>query len=401
MIDTLSSEIAMTKHPLRACLILHSTRSDNLGVGALTVSEVEILRKIARDTGRAILITAADWKDARTPYISGPDIKVVDMDGRFMINPMGFFALARRSDVVIDIGGGDSFSDIYGTRRLKRIFVLKYLTHLAGTPLVVAPQTIGPFTRVWSKLLARLSLRLSALVATRDAMSTQALRDLGYAGAAIEASDVALRLPYDPPGQRGDGPPRVGINVSGLLMGGGYTGKNEFGISLDYPALMRDLIRYFQGRGAEVHLVPHVIVRTGRMVGEDDYRVSAALAAEFPGTVLAPSFTSPSEAKTYIAALDFFMGARMHACIAAFSSGVPVVPMAYSRKFEGLFGSLGYSHTVDCTKEADAAILAKITAAYDDRSTLAAEADAALAKGRAKLAAYEAGLMKVMEQVRG
>lgn len=315
---------------------------------------------------------AADWKDARTPYISGPDIKVVDMDGRFMINPMGFFALARRSDVVIDIGGGDSFADIYGARRLKRIFVLKYLTHLAGTPLVVAPQTIGPFTRGWSKLLARLSLRLSALVATRDAMSTQALRDLGYAGAAIEASDVALRLPYDPPGQRNDGPPRVGINVSGLLMGGGYTGKNEFGISLDYPALMRDLIRYFQGRGAEVHLVPHVIVRTGRMVGEDDARASATLAAEFPGTVLAPSFTSPSEAKTYIAALDFFMGARMHACIAAFSSGVPVVPMAYSRKFEGLFGSLGYSHTVDCTKEAGAAILAKITAAYDDRSTLAA-----------------------------
>jgi len=56
---------------------------------------------------------------------------------------------------------------------------------------------------------------------------------------------------------------------------------------------------------------------------------------------------------------------------------------------------------VDCTKEAGAAILAKITAAYDDRSTLAAEADAALARGRAKLAAYEAGLMKVMEQVRG
>ena len=391
----------MIKHPLRVCLILHSTRSDNLGVGALTVSEVEILRKIARDTGRTILITAADWKDARTPYISGPDIRVVDMDGRFMVNPLGFFALARRSDLVIDIGAGDSFADIYGARRLKRMFVLKYLTHLAGTPLVVAPQTIGPFTKGWSKLLARLSLRLSALVATRDAMSTRALRDLGYAGAAIEASDVALRLPYDPPGQRSDGPPRVGINVSGLLMGGGYTGKNEFGISLDYPALMRDLIRYFQRRGAEVHLVPHVIVRTGRMVGEDDYRASATLAAEFPGTVLAPSFTSPSEAKTYIAALDFFMGARMHACIAAFSSGVPVVPMAYSRKFEGLFGSLGYRHTVDCTKEAGAAILAKITAAYDDRSTLAAEADAALARGRAKLAAYEAGLMKVMEQVRG
>ena len=391
----------MPQRTLKITLIMHSTRSDNLGVGALTVAEVAILRDLARDLGRAVEITVVDWKDARAPYVTGPDIRVVDMDGRFMINPRGYFALARASDMVVDIGAGDSFADIYGAGRLKRMFVLKYLTHLAGTPLVVAPQTIGPFTKGWSKLLARLSLRLSALVATRDAKSTAALRDLGYTGAAIEASDVALRLPFTPPGPRPDGPPRVGINVSGLLMAGGYTGKNELGISLDYPGLMHDLIRHFQGLGAEVHLVPHVIVKSGPMVGEDDARASAALVAKFPGTVLAPSFTSPSEAKTYIATLDFFMGARMHACIAAFSSGVPVVPMAYSRKFEGLFGTLGYSRTVDCTKETGPAILAKITAAYADRATLATEAAAALARGREKLAAYEAGLRAVMERARG
>ncbi len=396
----------MPQRPVRITLIMHSTRSDNLGVGALTVSEVEILRRIAAASGRAVAITVADWKDARTPYVSGPDITVVDVDGRFMLDPRGYFALARRSDLVIDIGAGDSFADIYGAGRLKRMFVLKFLTHLARTPLVVAPQTIGPFPKGWSKALARLSLRLSGLVATRDAKSTAALRDLGYRGAAVEASDVALRLPYTAPGPRPEGAtaggaPRVGINVSGLLMAGGYTGRNELGIALDYPGLMRDLIRHFQGLGCEVHLVPHVIVRSGPMAGEDDARASAALVAAFPGTVLAPSFTSPSEAKTYIAALDFFMGARMHACIAAFSSGVPVVPMAYSRKFEGLFGSLGYTRTVDCTKEDGAAILAKIIAAYDDRSTLAAEAGAALAKGRAKLAGYEAGLSALMGRARG
>lgn len=391
----------MPQRPLKITLIMHSTRSDNLGVGALTVAEVAILRDLAQGLGRAPEITVVDWKDARAPYVTGPDIRVVDMDGRFMIDPRGYFALARASDIVVDIGAGDSFADIYGAGRLKRIFVLKYLTHLAGTPLVVAPQTIGPFTKGWSRTLARLSLRLSALVATRDAKSTAALRELGYRGAAVEASDVALRLPYTAPGPRPDGPPRVGINVSGLLMAGGYTGRNELGISLDYPALMRDLIRHFQGLGCEVHLVPHVIVNSGPMVGEDDARASAALVAEFPGTVLAPSFTSPSEAKTYIAALDFFMGARMHACIAAFSSGVPVVPMAYSRKFEGLFGTLGYTRTVDCTTEDGPAILARIAAAYEDRATLAAEAAAALARGQAKLGAYETGLRAVMERARG
>lgn len=387
--------------PLRVCLIMHSTRSDNLGVGALTVSEIAILRDLAQRLGREIEITVLDWKDARTPYVGGPDIRIVDLDGRFLKDPRGFFATVRRSDMVIDIGAGDSFADIYGSGRLVRMYLMKFLTHLARTPLVVAPQTIGPFHKGWSKRLALLSLRLSALVATRDAKSTEALRALGYRGAATEASDVALRLPFTAPGPRPDGPPRVGINVSGLLMAGGYTGKNEFGIGLDYPGLIRDLIRTFQSRGAEVHLVSHVIVREGRMVKEDDYRASAALAEEFPGTVLAPAFDSPSEAKSYIAGLDFFLGARMHACIAAFSSGVPVVPMAYSRKFEGLFGTIGYHRTVDCATETGEAIAAKILAGYDARETLAAEAAQALARGREKLLAYEQGLQALMEGIRG
>lgn len=387
----------MTAPVLNICLIMHSTRSDNLGVGALTVSEVAILRDCAARIGCRIKITVVDWKDARTPYVTGPDIHVVDIDGRFLISPSGFFKTVRQSDLVIDIGAGDSFADIYGAARLKRMFAMKFLTHIAGTPLVVAPQTIGPFTKGWSKVLAKLSLRLSKLVATRDAKSTAALRDLGYTGAAIEASDVALRLPFEP-GEKAEGTTRVGINVSGLLMAGGYTGKNELGIALDYPGLIRRLITAFQEKGAEVHLVPHVIVREGRMVKEDDARASAALVEEFPGTVLAPAFDSPSEAKTYISGLDFFMGARMHACIGAFSSGVPVMPMAYSRKFEGLFGSIGFTRTVDCTSETGDVIFDKIMAGFEARDTIAGEVAQALANGREKLSLYEDALQKLMEK---
>jgi polysaccharide pyruvyl transferase WcaK-like protein len=137
------------------------------------------------------------------------------------------------------------------------------------------------------------------------------------------------------------------------------------------------------------------------MVQEDDWRASQVLAAEFPGTALAPAFASPSDAKSYIASLDFFMGARMHACIAAFSSGVPVVPMAYSRKFAGLFGSLGYDATVDCTTETAAAIEARIMAAWESRAALAESAAAALARGRAKLGLYEAALLGVLGKARG
>ena len=81
--------------PLRICLIMHSTRSDNLGVGALSVSEVAILRDCARELGRGMEITVLDWKDARTPYLTGPDIRIIDMDGRMIRDPRGFLATAR------------------------------------------------------------------------------------------------------------------------------------------------------------------------------------------------------------------------------------------------------------------------------------------------------------------
>ena len=115
----------MTQRPFRICLIMHATRSDNLGVGALSVSEVAIIRDIATQIGREIEITVVDFKDKREPYVTGPDIKVVDLDGKMMRSPKGFFALARAADLVIDIGGGDSFADIYGGGRLKRMFWLK------------------------------------------------------------------------------------------------------------------------------------------------------------------------------------------------------------------------------------------------------------------------------------
>jgi polysaccharide pyruvyl transferase WcaK-like protein len=95
------------------------------------------------------------------------------------------------------------------------------------------------------------------------------------------------------------------------------------------------------------------------------------------------------------------MGARMHACIAAFSASVPVVPMAYSRKFAGLFGSLGYDETVDCTSQSAAEILTHIFDAYDRRAQLAQSQKAALATGLEKLGRYEAALGDLMARLAG
>ena len=375
--------------PLTVLLPMHSTRSDNLGVGALTASQMAILRDLAADLGRPLRMIVPDFRDARAPYATGADVTHRELSRRYVLGRDGYRADLRAADVVIDIGGGDSFADIYTGKRLRLMFALKAMAHRAGKPYVLAPQTLGPFTRRWSRAAARLHLDRCALIALRDAPSMDHLRELGVARPAVLASDVALRLPPDaPPALPPADGPRVGLNVSGLLMAGGYSGANDFGIAVDYPALMTDLIALFQNAGAQVHLIPHVIVKEGPMAGEDDAAACDALAKAHPGTVRAPDFGTPSEAKAYIAAMEFFAGARMHACIAAFSTGVPVVPMAYSRKFAGLFGSLGYDRTVDCRRQDAATIRARIRAAWDDRAVVGAEARAAFARGTARLDRY-------------
>ncbi|MHA6262883.1 polysaccharide pyruvyl transferase family protein [Arenibacterium sp. CAU 1754] len=379
-------------------MIFHSTRNDNLGVGALTVSDIRIMRDLAQARGIDLKMVVVDSHDPRAVYVQGDDVDIREV--RELRNVPTIFNIFRNADIVVDIGGGDSFSDIYGGKRLFRLLLLKYLALLAGKPLVLAPQTMGPFARNFWARLSRPAINRAAIVATRDKLSTQYLRDLGVRRDIVEASDVALKLPYDAPTRTPGGKVKVGINVSGLLMSGGYTGSNQFGLAMDYPGLMRTLISGFQEHsdGCEVHLVPHVISHIRGAV-EDDYQASVDLAAEFEGVTVAPDFASPSEAKTYIAGMDFFMGARMHACIAAFSSGVPVVPMAYSRKFAGLFGSLGYDQTVDCTTETGEAIAAKIFAAYDNRETLLQDMLRARDQGLVKLGAYEDALGALMEKV--
>jgi polysaccharide pyruvyl transferase WcaK-like protein len=136
------------------------------------------------------------------------------------------------------------------------------------------------------------------------------------------------------------------------------------------------------------------------MPQDDDGRVADRLAAEFPDVIRAPTFTSPSEAKSYISGLDFLIAGRMHACIAAYSSGVPVVPVAYSRKFAGLFeGVLGYPHLVPVsglsTDEAVAFTLDRL----DRREALRAEIIEGSKRIEARLDLYREELRRLFDRV--
>jgi polysaccharide pyruvyl transferase WcaK-like protein len=210
--------------------------------------------------------------------------------------------------------------------------------------------------------------------------------------------DVAFALPYeDRSAERGGSRLRVGVNVSGLLFSEAESGSNRFGLSANYATVMRRFIAgLVQRPDVEVHLIAHVVSRD--VDPDDDWRLADRLHAEFPQTVRVPNFDGPCEAKSYISSLDFLVAARMHACIAGFSSGVPVVPVAYSRKFSGLFGLLDYSWLVPVQGLDDDQALAFLNDCLARRETLVADTATGMAKVSDLLAVYRAELAELMSE---
>lgn len=281
----------------------------------------------------------------------------------------------KTADYILDIGQGDSFADIYGNKRFNLIDRIHKVAQLYNKPYCLLPQTIGPFKNNKIKKIANQSIRKGALIMTRDKQSLNyVLENVPLQKQVDEYIDIAFFMPFQKK-QFDSQFIHVGVNISSLLWNGGYTQNNQFGLTVDYQELIHEIIKYFLSlQNVKLHLIPHVVI--GERNIENDYEVSFEIYEKYnhPNLILSEFFLGPIEAKNYIAGMDFFMGARMHSTIAAFSAGVPVVPMAYSRKFNGLFAdTLSYSHLADMKKDNNSAILQLIQESFSNRETLKTE----------------------------
>lgn len=280
--------------------------------------------------------------------------------------------ILKSSDYILDIGQGDSFADIYGEYRFKMIDRIHHLARKYKKPYCILPQTIGPFNDKKIAHQAHESIANASYCMTRDRQSYDyVVKNIPEQKKIAEYIDVAFFMPYEKIEQE-PGYTHIGLNISSLLWNGGYTQNNQFGLKCDYKKIVKEIIDYFLSlKHTKVHLIPHV-VGAERTI-ENDYAVSYDLWRSYnnQNLILAPLALSPIDIKDYIAGMDFFIGARMHATIGAFSSGVPVVPMAYSRKFNGLFvDTLQYDAMVDMKTDVDDTILAKVKMAFQNKEML-------------------------------
>lgn len=295
-------------------------------------------------------------------------------------------AALRRADAVLDISGGDSFSDLYGAKRFKVVTLPKQLALARGKALVLLPQTYGPFQHGSARERAASIVRRARMAWARDPDSYEALKEL--AGDGFDPArhrlgvDVAFATPsVAPPGGlpeplatwlRDDrDQPVAGLNVSGLV----YFSPDpaaRFGITLDYRDLVLRLVRrLLETSTARVVLVHHLLGTGGREPDEKAQQdlLARLSPAERERVALAPSGYDVRETKWLVSRLDWFCGTRMHATIGALSTGVPAAAIAYSMKTRGVFATCDQEgYVTDARHDGVEEILDRLERAFSERA---------------------------------
>lgn len=316
----------MTK---RVLVLWSDDTSSNLGVRVLSDGAEALVK---RAWGEATIVDSQSFE----PGPLGTQLSGKVVLRGCLTNARFLRSAIDKYDAILDTGAGDSFTDIYG---LKRLMIMAYTRHVAkqaGVPVIFAPQTLGPFNTFLGRILARHSLRNAETVMARDSASQKFSEQIG-APADLLATDVAFALPQITPSgvQSAD----VVLNVSGLLW------NTDSHLShVGYQEFTRDLIRGLLAKGRSVTLLAHVLDNDS--VDNDAVTVNS-LAEEFGQSVSKFIPQDLGDARQFIANSNIVIGARMHACLNALSLGVPAIPLAYSRKFAPLLGDIGWPYTVD------------------------------------------------------
>lgn len=125
----------------------------------------------------------------------------------------------------------------------------------------------------------------------------------------------------------------IGLNVSPLIERYKKPGQD---LVDETARFVRDCV---QTGGFGVVLIPHVGPLDGTGKNSDAHYMASILqrcAGLGSAVTLAPPTLNAAQLKHVISQLRFFIGARTHATIAALSSGVPTVSIAYSVKARGI-----------------------------------------------------------------
>ena len=178
-------------------------------------------------------------------------------------------------------------------------------------------------------------LRRHAVITARETITFEAMQQKGLGNVKLYPDPAFLLTKIDLPLPEGfEEGNTVGINLSPLIMK--YETKRGMAMEA-YKTLVRHILA---STNMQVALIPHVVVN-----GNNDIDPLRELYDSFKETrrIVLIGDHNAMELKGFIGRCRMFIGARTHATIAAYSSGVPTLVVGYSVKARGIardiFGS--------------------------------------------------------------
>ena len=372
---------------------------ENMGCQALTCSFLELIKRTCKSQD----ITIVNFGNENSVGV----INEIFPEFRFVCEPIklktefrSFVKKVSKCDILFDVTAGDGFSDIYFTKGTYRDTLIKILCAHQKNIFVLAPQTYGPFAHKSLEYLAGIAIKSADYAFARDQISADYATKISRRKVET-VTDMAFVLPFKKKSfssiKR-----KIGFNISVLLWKGGFNKENQFGLITDYKEYCMRFIAEAIDKGFEVHLIPHVTksANANRIIPDGDYPACKEIAKEFPEVILAPCFETPYDAKNYIAGMDYFIGARMHATIGAFSSGVITIPFAYSRKFQGLYEKIGYPYFLDGTKLETQEALDKTFYYIENSTELKEKSKKAMTEVKNNIQIFESELNAIFDLVK-
>lgn len=354
---------------MRVLVLWADDTSPNLGVRALGRGTAALVRRVWPDAEMT-------FQNYGHPVPQLPFGRIRSLVRERITGQRGMQKWLSSHDLVIDTRSGDSFADIYGLPRLGIMSTVAEFASQAGVPVVLGPQTVGPFGTHRGRLMAKRSLHRAALVMARDTESARHAEHLGRP-ADLVTTDVVFAIDAPAVERTLD----VVLNISGLLWN-----PNPHVDSRHYRATVTRLHEELVARGRTVTLLAHVIESDN---ADDDVPAIREFARNTAPDAEIVIPDGLDEVRSVVASARLVFGSRMHACLNALSVGTPAIPLAYSRKFEPLFQDLGWEHTVDLRNHEDV-----VGAALRHQESAYLQADVTDVVGRARrsLAVAESAL---------
>ncbi|MEZ4675709.1 MAG: polysaccharide pyruvyl transferase family protein [Caldilineaceae bacterium] len=253
---------------------------------------------------------------------------------------------------------------------------------LAGKPVYMLPQTIGPLRRGWEFALLRWLLPRLRVVLLRDETSLALLQraqipttnchvvpDVAFLyaeGTAVKGTSVLQQLGID---RTTHGP------LLGITMINWGAQNRTFAGQAAYEAAMAEAIPFFiQKYGGTVVLFSQV---HGPTNAEDDRvparRVYERLEDYHEQVILVTEPLPPAQLQAAYGTMNLFIGTRLHSNIFALTQQVPVLAIAYQYKTHGVMGLLGLGEWVlDIEGVQAAAVITELQRLWTKRAALRA-----------------------------